>query len=73
MLEKQFLFSVSTITGNVCFSLIEGWLTLYHLASIHSVNVVSFQTVVFPVRAHLFSDTNLIRNYKIVNREALKI
>ena len=55
------------------FGKIEGWLTLHHLAATYSVNFVCLRTMVFPGRAYLLNDTYLIRTFKIVNEEALKI
>ena len=59
-----------------CISLlteVRQWLTFYHLATTHSVNFFCLETVALSRRAYLWNDTCLIRTYKIVNREALKV
>ena len=66
-------FSRFHLSADSKYTKIEGWLTLYHLGAIHSVNFVCLKTVVIPGRAHLFNDTYLIRAYKIVNVETLTI
>ena len=52
---------------------VKGRLTLYYLAVTDFLNFVCLKTIIFPGRAYLLNDNYLIRTYKIVNRDALKI